>query len=258
MISLPILLPEGFSSLVVAGMDVTAGQVIAHKISPSEVTVNIAQGLNVPLKYVKKVLKKNPGDKVSQGDVIAEKRNLFGKKQAAIISEIEGIVTRYERDTGNLFVRIDQQTATNELISPVDGRVDLCNNKEIVIHTDKAVTSGRVVSGANSTGEVFVLEESFADRESSSMLFYLDSRAIGKVVLGGKFTREILIKGVSIGVAGFIGTDIREQDLEYMIQKKITVPAMEIDTEAMSQLIQWKGKDVRIDAQHKTVVLQKT
>lgn len=258
MTTLPIPLPQGFSVIVSPGDEVSAGQVIAHKLAPVEQIVNIPESLSISLSQVKKVMKKSPGDKVMPGDVIAVKKNFFGKQQASIISSIEGTVSRYERSTGNLAIRTDEKETANELISPVAGTIDLCNNKEIVIRTDKAIAGGRVVSGQNNEGEIFILEESFSDKDSTGVLFYLDNRAIGKVVLGGTLTRDVLIKGAGIGTAGFIGTNILDDDIYYLQEKNIPIPVMEIDIESMNKLKEQHGKKVLIDVQNRTVVFLQT
>jgi len=254
MISLPILIPEGFTPVVTSGSNVKYGDLLAEKMTPLEQVLNIADALNISLAKVKHVLKKNPGDNVAKGDIIALKKNIFGKQQAIIISEIEGTVVRYERDSGNLVIRTDQQTASNKLFSPVEGKIDLCNNREIVIVTDKAIVGGDIISGTKAEGELFILEESFTQDGIDNVLYYLDSAAVGKIILGGSFPRDVLVKGVGIGVLGFIGIDIKAQDINYLQEKKITLPVMAISTEALSTLRRWKGKKVSFDAQNKFII----
>jgi hypothetical protein len=258
MTSLPVPLPDGFTPIVAVGTVVTVGQVLAQKAANKEEIINILQSLNVSRSQIKKVLKKNPGDAINPGEIIAEKKNFFGKQQAAIVSSITGTILRYERDTGNLIIRTDESVTSSEVISPVDGTVDLCNNKEIVIRTDKAVTGGRVVSGINNTGELFILEESFIDDGSTNVLYYLDSRAIGKIILGGTFSRDVLIKGVGIGATGFLGLAIPDEDIAYLQEKKITIPVMEIDSESMQKLKTKQGKKVVLDTQNNVIIFQET
>ena len=77
MTSLPIEIPEGFIPLVTEGDIVTAGQIIAKKEAPQDEIVNILQGLNIPRKHAKKVLKKSPGERINPGDIIAIKKNWY-------------------------------------------------------------------------------------------------------------------------------------------------------------------------------------
>jgi hypothetical protein len=252
--TLPFELPDGYKPLVKQGDKVTAGQIIAKSQGKVEEIVNIPEQLNVPLKSAGKYVQMDPGDTIEPGDIIAVKKNFFGKTQEVIVSEIVGTVLRYERDTGNLIVRNDEVIDEGDIISPVEGVVELCNNKEIVVHTEKAIGGSKVVSGTKGEGEIFVLEESFIDNGSGNMLFFLDSRAVGKIVLGEKFHRDVFIKGVGIGTAGFLAKSIPDEDIAYLREKNISMPVMEIDSESIEILKQKNGHKVVVDAQTRTVI----
>src|SRR3712207_4352849 len=101
MTALPILLPYGFSPLVKQNDVITAGQKIAQNTAPQEEIINIAKELRISLRKAKKVLKKNPGDAIKQGEVIALKKKFFGIQKEAVISKINGTIVKYERDTGD-------------------------------------------------------------------------------------------------------------------------------------------------------------
>src|SRR5438105_2270087 len=133
MTSLPVLLSKGFSPLVKSGDVVTVGQILAQNIYKDDVIINLPNDLAIPLAKVKKVLKKNPGDTLSEGEIIAVKKSFLGVHQDAIISRISGTILRYERDTGNLVIKTSYATLTENLLSPVDGTVALCDNEKIII-----------------------------------------------------------------------------------------------------------------------------
>lgn len=254
MSSLPITVPEGFTTLVAVGDQVIPEQVIARKDAPKEETVNIMEGLNLSRADAKRAVKKNPGEQIIPGDVIAVKKNFFGKAQATIKSNISGTILRYERDTGNLVVRIDQDTSALELISPVAGTVSLCNNKEIVIETHDAVVAGGVALGATGEGTLFVLQESFTG--SDNVLYYLDNRVEEKIVLVKTLTRDMIIKGESIGAAGFVGISITNDDIAYLQQKELTLPVLEISEDIASRIKEWENKKVMIDIPAKAIILR--
>src|SRR5260221_14596954 len=107
MTALPIELPEGFVPLIKEGETVRPDQVLAKKDAPQDEVVNIMQGLHVSREEAKKILKKGPGARINPGDIIALKKGMFGKVKGKIVSQISGTILRYERDTGNLFVRTD-------------------------------------------------------------------------------------------------------------------------------------------------------
>ncbi|MBA3723559.1 MAG: hypothetical protein H0W89_01545 [Candidatus Levybacteria bacterium] len=257
MSTLPFELPDGYTPIVKEGDVVTPGQILAEFQGSVEEFVNVPEQLGVALKNAGKYIKKNPGETIEAGEVLAVRKNLFGKIQASITSEVGGTILRYERDTGNLIVQTDQMADMSHLISPVDGTVQLCNNKEIVIHTDKAVAGTRVASGTKGEGEIYVLKESFIENSSGNVIFYLDNNAVGKIILGNTFTRDVLIKGFGIGAAGFLGQSISDQDIEYLREKKITMPVMEVSPEAIATLLEMHGQKVILDAQTRTVIFLK-
>ena len=147
MISLPVQLPPGFTSLVTTGDTIRTGQTIAQKTTTNEQVINISEQLGIPIKKVKNVLKKNPGDEVKEGDVIAVKKGFLGFDSHRVISRVNGVVDRYQRDSGNLIIKTGSQVMMEKLVSPVDGTITLCDNKKIVIETEKNIALAQKGSG---------------------------------------------------------------------------------------------------------------
>lgn len=256
MTALPIQLPESFSPRVHPGQQVHAGQILAQKDIHAEETVNISDILDVSLTKARKSLKKIPGDSVRAGDVIAVKKKWFGLKKQEIVSSVDGIALRYERGTGNFVLKTGQSESVEEVVSPVDGIVGLCNNKQIVINTDKNVLVGNRGYGETAEGAIFVLEASFAeDADAANVLYHLDSQAIQKVIVGGVFTRDLLIKGLGVGARAFIGIRFSDADVEYLSQRNVRIPVIEVGEDAMRALVKWRGKRVFIEPQSNSVVL---
>lgn len=256
MTALPILLPEGFSPLVTAGQKIVRGQKLAQKHAPQDQMVNIMDALKISRSQARRSLQKNPGDRVNPGDILAAKKSLFGKIQGSVKSGITGVILRYERDTGNLVVRTDYQTSSLELISPVAGTVHICNNKEIVLHTAHALVSQGVALGKSAEGELFILEESFAEASADNILYYLDSRAVGKLVLVQTLTRDVLTKGNSIGVLGFICLTLGPEEIIFSQEKKLSLPILEINEDIAEKLEHWQKKKVMLDITSKSIILR--
>lgn len=256
MTSLPIDLPEGFIPIIANGDTVTSGQILAKKDTPQDEVVNIIKSLNVSRKEAKKTLKKGPGERISPGDVIAIKKSFFGKVRGKITSQISGIVLRYERDTGDLYVRTDITPSSLELISPVAGVISLCNNKEIQIQTNDAFVSNGIALGTTGEGLLYILKESFDEKGSDNTLYYLDTRLEGKIILVHTISRDIVIKGESIGVSGFLCVAIGNEEIDYLRNSGVSVPVLEIAEELVSQLHQWENKKVLIDSSNKAVILR--
>jgi len=256
MTSLPIDLPEGFIPTISNGDSVSVGQILAKKDTPQDEVINIMQALNVSRKEAKRILKKGPGERIGPGDVIALNKSFFGKVKGKITSQISGIILRYERDTGNLYVRTDITPSSLELISPVAGVVSLCNNREIQIETNDAYVSKGIALGSTGEGTLHILKESFDENGSDNVLYYLDRRLEGKIVLVHTITRDLVIKGESIGVTGFLGVSIGNQEVDYLEKSGVKLPVLEIADELVIKLQAWENKNVIIDIANKAIVLR--
>ncbi|HVF69533.1 MAG TPA: hypothetical protein VNA13_03125 [Xanthomonadales bacterium] len=246
MTSLPISLPNGFIASISVGDVINVGQVIASKTVPTDEIINVPKLLGVSLKHAKKIIKKIPGSAVIKGDILASKKSLFGTKTEVLRSKVNGTVTRFERDSGNLIIKTSSDTTSKDIISPVDGTVTICNNREIFINTDKNVVIGVNANGDKVTGEIYVLQE-----EDS---YHLNANAIGKIAVSRNFTREMILKGVGIGVAGIIGVGINDTDIEHLVEKKFRTPLIKIKEQDFKDIIQWKGKKVFLNPEAESII----
>jgi hypothetical protein len=163
---------------------------------------------------------------------------------------MNGIVIRYERETGNLYVRTSYNNLTKEFVSPVAGVVTLCDNEKIVIAVEKNVVIGTNASEAQAEGDIYIFEGAAA-----TQLFLMDSSVSGKVVVAQSLTRESVTKGIAVGAVGFVGADVAPSDIEYVRQKHAHVPVMQIDKEALKTLLTWKNKKIYLDGQARSIVL---
>jgi hypothetical protein len=248
MTTLPIHLPEGFTPVISERDVIVSHQLLAQKQTHEDICINVAKELALPPAKVKKMIRKNPGDVVHKGDRLAVYRSLLGVKQRELICNIEGTVLRYERFSGNLLIRKASQSQTEKIISPVAGKISLCNNKRIVIETTQQVILGKNGVGAQTVGSITILE--------IAHLYRLDSLAIGKILVAQHFPRDLLLKAVGIGVSGIIGVHIDQHDIEYLIEKGMqTVPIIQIDQYGFSQIREWEGKKVTMNAETKMIIL---
>lgn len=246
MTSLPISIPEGFLSSLKTGDRVSVGQVIASKQEPSDEIINIPKAFNVSRKQAKKLVKKIPGEAVAKGDILALKDSFFGTNKIALKSKVAGTVTRFERDSGNLVIKTSSNLATKDIISPVDGTVAMCNNREIIVNTDKNVVIGVAGNGDKVSGEVYVLLEDDP--------YHLSAKAIGKIVVSKNFTREMILKGVGIGVAGIIGVGIDDKDIDHLIEKNFQTPLIKVSEQNFEIIKKWSGKNVFMNPETESII----
>jgi hypothetical protein len=259
MTSLPVTLPTGFVSSVTTGDTVKTGDILAAKSSRSEVSVNIAEALEVNAHTAGKFLKKNPGDAIVVGETIALKKGILGLNESRVESQVNGTIIKYERNTGNLSIQLQGEAtsddATQQILCPIDGTIALCDNGRIVIETDKNVSVGIAGVGGTCQAMLTVLADNGAKQSVAS--HELTPETIGTIILGRSFDKEILLKAVGIGIAGIIAERIEKSDLEYMAKKKLLLPVITVDNDTYKELQKLHGKTIYMDANTATILLLK-
>jgi len=260
MVKLPVFFPSGFVSVVNVGDSVKVGQKIVSKAARKEYIIDVVKELSISADKARKCLTKVPGDIVAVGDVLAVNKGFWGLNEDKIVSQVDGTVLRYERNNGNLVIQVGVEGGNEDMVSPIDGIVVVCNNNSVVIETDKDVYSGIKGAGGDAIGEVFVLEDSFyklseGNDSDISVYYNLDSRAVGKIIIGGKFSRDLLIKSAGMGVVGVIGTSISDDDINYISGRRMALPIIEVDEATIKKIAQWKDKKIYLNSPEKHILL---
>ncbi len=249
---LPLVLPQGFIPIIKQSDSVKIGQVLAQKTTSSEVSLALTKELGIKAKEVAKFLKKQPGEKITPGEIIAQKKNVFGRITAKVVSKTIGTITRFERDTGELFILIEQQenNTPETFISPIEGTILVCNNEKIVIQTEKNAVVGTKGFGPQVFASLYILE----DVETVDP-YHIQSDAIGGIVVGRFFPREVLVKSVSIGVKAVIASKVLDTDIYFLTEKKLQLPLIEVDPNNLGKIREWHGRNVFLDGETKTIIL---
>ena len=173
----------------------------------------------------------------------------MGGKKA--VSPIEGTVFKYENETGILTVRSSTESEIENLFSPVDGEVAVCDNEKITIKTQKGVIPALEVLGEGSfEAELYITK---GDEASPSEL---KSGLEGKVVAGKFFDREALAKSLGLGAKGIIASEIKKEDMDDLKSKMIKTPVFIIDKENIETVLKSAGKKVYLETEKRSVILQ--
>lgn len=262
MTDLPILISPGFSCVVKQGDEVTIGQVLAKKDNTPDEAINLAEKLKVPAHTLPKMLTKKPGDEVKKGDALAVKRGFLGLSNMQILSKIDGTVVRFEREEGILVIRLKnpkdydvkrpQSETGTEILSPIEGKVSLCNNEKIVIKTEKNIIPAKNGTGETATGELYELHNSNEDQKSQ---YQLNSKAIGKIIACVTLTREQLMKALGIGVMGIILQEIAKDDLDLFSSRDKKTPLLVLGKEEFGTLLKKSKKQIFVNGREKVVLL---
>jgi hypothetical protein len=271
MTSLPISLPTGYSAVVKKGDGVTSGQVLATSTvekekatsSPavtSESVIDLSVALGSKPSALRKFLKKSPGDSVSVNDVIAEKPGAFGLKKQRVVSNVIGTIASFERDTGKLYVQSADALPTaplapekKEILSPLAGKITVCNNDEIVIEIEGKALVGGIGSGPCVSADVLVLTP--VEDKKAIVSAQITPEVINKIVLLPDIDTEALVKADAIGVLGVLGTGFSKQLIEYIETRKLGLAVIGIDPAIGKKILKVKGP-ITIHGDQKTILLE--
>ena len=242
MTSLPITIPSGFEPKVAKGDKIVAGQILAESEKSSAMAVNMGLHLGVRGKRVKKFLKKNPGEAILSGEILAEKKTIFGKR--TVTSRVSGTISNFEENSGILFL-LATSSQSQTIHSPVDGVVTEAKEGKIVIDTERESILGIFSTGEISEGEVLSVGEKLDYNE-------ITDRIRGKILLGGTFDRESLSKAIGMGAGGIIAKDVPDSVLDNFSEKKVPTPVIKIKPEDFGKLS--NGQKVVLDGAKKLIV----
>lgn len=279
MTSLPIHIPQGYTLLVKKHDKVEAGQVIARPDEAASVSsalpevaeeeaeeiVDLMAIYQETADKVRKYLQKSPGDTVTPGDILAQKKGILGISSDTIVAQVQGTVLRYDREYGRLVIRLAEprrravrqtvEAAPSEIISPLAGVVSVCHNDEIVIESESKALIGTRGVGGHAQGVLLVLlNDEHEPVESTG----IGKETHDKILLVHGMTRDALTKASVIGVAGVIGTAIVQEDLDYLVQRRIDLPVIDIDDDVVKKLTKLQGKQIAMDGSERTVLVDVT
>ncbi|OGH21562.1 MAG: hypothetical protein A2958_02425 [Candidatus Levybacteria bacterium RIFCSPLOWO2_01_FULL_38_13] len=250
MASLSIPLSNGFSPKVKKDDKVVVGQVIASRIlKGKDQEVNVSRILGLPASQISKVITKRPGDRIEEGEVIALKKGALGVGGKKVVSPVGGTLFGIDEEKGAIFIRSNLEEETQDLSSPVDGKILLCDNEKITIESDKDIVLAKEAAGeAEVQGEVHQIKGEDVDPKT------LDLKIKGKIVLGRFFSREALSKSIGLGALGIISENIKEEDLEEYIKRIVKTPVFLIDEKAFEEVSRHSGKKVYLSPLKKLIM----
>jgi len=210
---------------------------------------------------VGRLLKKSLGENVAVGDILAERTGGLGLKKEQVLARVPGTIYRFERDTGKLIIKKSASISSSEavvpekllpILSPLDGKITLCNNGQIVIEGKTTALAGIKGVGGKASGELVIIATQDGEPVESRLI---TGDMIGKILLVPYMTRDALVKASAIGVSGVIGISIVQEDLDYLLEKKLDLPVMDIDKDVAKKLKEKSGKQIFIEGSEKVLLL---
>lgn len=200
---------------VSVGQEVCPEDVLAEEPAPTGFrTVYLAKELQVNPKHASGCLKRQLGQTIFTGELLAEKTALFGLQKKVVLAPVDGIVDYYDEEKGTLKIKL--LPGRNQLVSGAYGVIEqiIATSGSIVIRTCASLVYGVIGSGRERGGLLRIIGG--ADTLVSSRQIVEGYR--GEIVVGGSLTfMDALEKAASIKVSGIVTGGINAGDFKTMV-----------------------------------------
>ncbi len=206
------MLPIKGDVMVKVGDNVNADQIVAATYMPGDVfPLNMANLLAVPPKDVASLMLRSEGEKIEEGEPLAETAGIFGKFKKKYNSPYSGTVETISEVTGQVILRgpdipVEVKAYVTGIVTEVKPEIGC------TIEAEVAFIQGIFGIGAETCGEI-----KFAASDYDHSLQASDITADMKgcvIVGGGRLTHAAIEAARKNGVAALIGGGMDDQDLK--------------------------------------------
>lgn len=216
---------------------VNKGDIIATYNNNKSLKLDLKEHLLLKPEKIFSTLVKKIGDQVVKGDIIAIKKNLFGKK--IIRSPVSGIIDYYDEKAGILAIKIKDES--KKLTSPVNGKIDdIKNNKTITIDFPGETFEAKEAYG-NKWGEIYVLNNK---EESVNLLGKGYDEIAGKILIGYSWSLVSIEKALTLdcGLIGVFFEDKKENFGQKGYLESDSSSVMIVGRDTFFLIIKYHGK----------------
>jgi hypothetical protein len=242
---LPVNLPTGAMPKVSVGDKISQGDIIAkNQTFVTDEIIHLSKDFDILPKDIERSLKKNLGDSIKAGDLIAIKKKAFGGKK--ILSKISGTLTKIDNITGDLYIKTDGSGLTEDIISPVDGIIDFCNNEKIVIKTQKNTILAKEAFGVGITAEILV---------KNLVLGNIGQDINDKVIVTQNLDKVSLFKSLGLGAKGIITVNLEDIDFSDFSDQLVNDAILIVEEKDFDKLKKQPGKKIIADIKSKLIII---
>ena len=214
-------LPLEGEVLVEAGVTVKAEDVVAKADLPGNVQLlNVANLLSVPPEEVAEHILKSVGEAVSEDEIIATTKGLFGLFKSQARSPIDGTIESVSDVTGQVILR--EPPIPVEIKAYTDGTVtEVLPNEGVTVETYGTYIQGIFGIGGEMIGNLAVVAESPSDVLTVEQI---KSEHRENILVGGSLvTTDAIQKAIQNGVRGIIAGGIDDADLRELLGYELGV-----------------------------------
>ena len=193
--------------LVKEGDHVREGDIVAEALLPGEMRiVRVAEELGVEADEVEKALRVVEGQSIAQGDLLAERRGIFGFFASRVFSPISGMLELISKETGHVAIRAAPQPL--QLSAYLRGKVvETKEARSVTIESEVGFIQGIFGVGGERQGKIHVLDIAPQDILSEKHLVSIEQ---GDIVVGGCRPSIGVLR--SLGEMGAVGLIVGSLD----------------------------------------------
>ena len=214
-------LPLEGEVLVETGATVDAEDVVAKADLPGNVQLlNVANLLSVPPEEVAEYMLKSVGETVSEDEIIATTKGLFGLFKSQARSPIDGTIEAVSDVTGQVILReppipVEVKAYTNGTVT------ETVPNEGVTVETYGTYIQGIFGVGGETVGNLVVISQSSGDELMAERILpeHRDNILVG----GSLVTTDAIQKAIQQGVKGIIAGGIDDADLRKLLGYELGV-----------------------------------
>lgn len=214
-------LPLEGEVLVETGAIVKAEDVVAKADLPGNVQLlNVANLLSVPPEEIAEYMLKPEGETVSEDEIIATTKGLFGLFKSQARSPITGTIESVSDVTGQVILR--EPPIPVELKAYTDGTITETIPKEgVTVETYGTYIQGIFGVGSETVGNLVMVAK--APSEELTAEHVLPEHKENILVGGALVTTDAIQKAIQLGVHGIIAGGIDDADLRQLLGYELGV-----------------------------------
>src|SRR3989344_2423054 len=234
---LPIQLLAQSTPKVKVGEKIKKGQILAQVVVSDNEAIHLSPYEIAPDKFSSS-LKKHLGDAISSGEVVAIKRKLIGRVK--VYSPISGTLVKIDEQNQDLYLKPKDFKETTDILSPVDGVIEFCDNTKILIKTTHEAIPLLDVLGSSIEGELLKVDA-------------IDKKVEGKIVIRETFDRLSVFKSFGLGAIALMTKKLEDfdfLDIDKNFEKTIAI----VSDQDYKNLNKMSGKNAYIDSNSKFIL----
>lgn len=228
------------ATIMVAVGDLITPKTVLLKFTQNQdsETIHIAKLLGVSNHKIVKYLRKKIGEKVSSGEILAEKRGIFST--TLVRSPISGKVGKLDLSRGEIGLIKSINNLETDFSSLVHGKVKSIGNSAIEIEVENTIFQAVKGEGKNIKGKLKYIVK--AEVGVQDNLEDIDN----SIILCQSASDAALVKFSVLGVKGIIVTRIK---------KEMALPWVLVDEENFEKLGKYGDKKIWLRPEEKQVVI---